>query len=119
MKIEKKIKRMFKKLKKVRYSRSIREITYENLKELIRTNNNLIIIDTRSPQEFAENRIKFAINIPVYNINREAERVIPDKNRLIVLYCQYGERSKKAYQILETKGYTNMYSLKGGIEGVI
>ena len=110
MKMEKKIKRVFKKLKGTRYSRSAREISYDS---------NLIIVDTRSPQEFAENRIKFAINIPVYNLNREAEKVLTDKNRLIVLYCQYGERSKKAYQILEEKGYTNIYSLKGGIEGIM
>jgi len=119
MKMEKKIKRMFKKLKGTRYSRSAREISYDSLKELIKTDSNLIIVDTRSPQEFAENRIKFAINIPVYNLNREAEKALTDKNRLIVLYCQYGERSKKAYQILEEKGYTNIYSLKGGIEGIM
>ncbi len=119
MRIERKLKRIFKKLKDTRYTRNIREMSYNNLKELIKTDSNMIIVDVRSPQEFAENRIKFAINIPVYDLNREASRILPDKNRLIVLYCQYGERSKKAYQILETKGYTNMYSLKGGIEGVI
>lgn len=119
MRIEKKIKKMIIKLRGTRYSRSIREISYDSLKELMKADSNLIIVDTRSPQEFSENRIKFAINIPVYNLNREAERILPDKNRLIVLYCQYGERSKKAYQILEAKGYTNIYSLKGGIESVI
>lgn len=119
MKIDARIKKMLRKLKKTRYKRSIREISYDNLKELIRTDSNLIIVDVRSPQEFAENKIKFAINIPVYDLNREAEVILPDINRLIVLYCQYGERSKKAYQILESKGYTNIYSLKGGIEGII
>lgn len=120
MKFEEKIKKVMGKLKisKTRSSTEIKEIDYERLKEEIKTNGNLSLIDIRSPQEFAENRIRFAMNIPLYDLNTHIERTIPDKNRFIVLYCEYGLRSKKAYRILEQKGYTNVYSLKGGLEGI-
>lgn len=115
MKVKEKIRKAFYKIRQTRDA-SIREISYESLKKLIKENANLEIVDIRSPQEFAENRIKFAINIPLYDLERRYKEMLPDKDKLIILYCQYGSRSKKAYQILEAKGYTNLYSLKGGIE---
>lgn len=118
MKVEDKIKKLFKKLRKTRNISSIREINYQNLKELIKTDTNINIVDIRSPQEFSENRIRYAINIPLYDLEKEAENRLPDKTSLIVLYCEHGQRSKIAYKILENKGYINIYSLKGGIESI-
>ncbi len=118
MKIERKIKKILKKLTNTRNLSNVKEISYDKLRELQKTKNNLKIIDTRSPQEFAENRIEYAINIPVYELKRKADIILKNKNELIIVYCQYGERSKKACQILEAKGYTNVYSLEGGIESI-
>lgn len=74
------------------------------------------MIDTRSPQEFAENRINGAINIPDYEILKKARCMLPNKEALIILYCQSGDRSKKAYMLLEKLGYSNLYNLKGGLD---
>jgi len=115
VKLKEKIKRTFNKIRRTRNA-NIREISYDNLKKLIREETNFEIVDIRSPQEFAENRIKFAINIPLYDLQRKCREMLPDKDKLIILYCEYGSRSKKAYQILESRGYTNLYSLKGGID---
>lgn len=115
MNIKCKIKKALNVIKQTRNT-NIREISYNSLKNLIKENTNLKIVDIRSPQEFAENRIKSAINIPLYDLERMYKTMLPNKNELIVLYCQYGSRSIKAYQMLETKGYTQLYSLNGGIE---
>ena len=80
---------------------------------MIKSEVNLVLIDTRSPQEFAENRINGAINIPDYEILKKARYLLPNKDTLIILYCQSGDRSKKAYLYLEKLGYTNIYNLKG------
>lgn len=101
-----------------RYSDGVKEIDYENLKELIKSETDIDIVDIRSPQEFEERRIKYAINIPLYDLKKKVECILQDKNKLIVLYCGCGIRSKKAYKILEQKGYTNIYSLKGGIDEI-
>ncbi len=112
------VRKLVKKLKKNRDLGTIREISYRELKELIKTNTEIEIVDIRSPQEYAENKIRFAINIPLYDLKKEASKLLKDKNKTIILYCQHGSRSKKAYEILENQGYTNLYSLRGGIEGI-
>ena len=115
-----KIKKLLKKIinVKTRNIDEVREISYEDLKYFINNNIDVQIVDIRSPKEYAEKRIKSAINIPLYDLNKEDTLMLPDKNKLIVLYCACGVRSKKAYKILEEEGYTNLYSLKDGLEGI-
>ena len=73
------------------------------------------IIDVRSPQEYREGHIDGAINLPEYNIRRNVQNILKDKNELIVLYCSVGERSKMAQSKLQRLGYTNVYTVYGGI----
>jgi len=102
--------------KKLDGTRNLKEIEYEELYKLIKSHANIKLVDVRSPQEFAENRITSAINIPLYNIRRDAVRYLPNKNDTIILYCQSGSRSKKGCAILEELGYTDLYNLKGGMD---
>lgn len=120
MKIECTLRKILNKLRinNTRNMNSVREIDYENLKELIKSDEDIKIVDIRSPQEFEERRIKYAINIPLYDLNKKSSCLLPDKDKLIVLYCGCGIRSKKAYKLLEEKGYTNLYSLEGGIDEI-
>ena len=64
------------------------------------------IVDVRSPQEYREGHIDGAINV---------QNILKDKNELIVLYCSVGERSKMAQIKLQRLGYTNVYTVYGGI----
>ena len=73
------------------------------------------IIDVRSPQEYKEGHINGAISIPDYQIKKEIEKQIPNKEELIVLYCTTGHRSQRAQQILEDLGYVNVYNVYEGI----
>lgn len=89
------------------------EISFEQLKNLV--SKGAILIDVRSPQEFNEGHLPGAINIPEYEI-RKVKNEMPKLNQQIVVYCQYGGRSREAYNMLKKIGYTNVYSLKGGLE---
>ncbi len=109
MKIKKAIKKTFKRTRNIEISRNI---DYETLCKLIKSNKNIIIVDVRSPQEFAETKINSSINLPVYDIAHNAKRVLQNKSAQIVLYCQSGERSKEAYNLLEKLGYSNLYNLE-------
>lgn len=109
MKIKKSI--IKKILKRTRNIEDVRDINYETFYKLVKSNKNIEIVDVRSPQEFAETRINSAINIPLYDLPSKARRILQDKSKLIILYCQSGERSKTAYKILEKLGYTNLYNL--------
>ena len=73
-----------------------------------------IIIDVRSPQEYREGHIDGAISIPEYDIKKEIEKIVLDKNKNIVVYCSSGGRSKKAQKILNKLGYQNVYNVYEG-----
>lgn len=96
-----------------KYARNIKEVEYKNINP-----KEYIIIDVRSRREYKEGHINGAINIPLSEINKNIEKQVPNKQRKILLYCQYGSRSKKAAYILENLGYTQIYNLKGGIENI-
>lgn len=87
------------------------------VEELIKkVNQGAILIDVRSKQEYQEGHINSAINIPDYEIERRIEKEIPKKNQLIIVYCQYGTRSRGVYIKMKKIGYTNIYNLYGGLE---
>lgn len=73
-----------------------------------------ILIDVRTPQEFASGHIPGAINISVETL---ADRLseIPE-GQPVVVYCRSGNRSASAAQILAGAGYTDIYDLGGIIE---
>ena len=75
-----------------------------------------ILIDVRSNQEYREGHIQGAINMPDFEILNRIEKEIPQKNQLIILYCQCGSRSKKATNLIKKIGYINVYNLYGGID---
>ena len=89
-------------------------INLEELKEMKKQG--AILLDVRSPQEYLEKHIREAVLIPTYELNTKVEERIKDKNKLIIVYCLSGSRSKKAIKTLKKIGYTNLYHLKDGIE---
>ena len=90
------------------------DITVEELKNKV--SQGAILIDVRSNQEYKEGHLKGAINIPEYEITNRLQREVPKKNQLIVVYCQYGGRSRNASIIIKKMGYTNVYNLYGGLD---
>ena len=90
------------------------DITVEELKTKVLQG--AILIDVRSNQEYREGHLRGAINIPDFEIAKRIQKEIPKKNQLIVLYCQYGGRSRSAMAVMKNIGYTNVYSLYGGLD---
>lgn len=67
-----------------------------------------LVIDTRTPAEFAGGHIDGAINIPYDIIGNAIERHGADKSRAIIVYCHSGMRSAAAEKTLAHAGYTNV-----------
>ena len=80
--------------------------------------NEYIIVDVRSRREFKEGHLNGAINIPLHEINKKVTEQLVNKSDKVLVYCQYGIRSKKAVEIFEDLGYTQIYNLKGGLENI-
>lgn len=92
------------------------QITAKQAKKLMNTETDYIILDTRTEEEFAESHIENAILIPHYEIADRAEKELPDKGQLILVYCRSGNRSKQASQVLAELGYTNVKEFGGIID---
>lgn len=88
-------------------------ITPAQAKELMDTEENYVILDVRTQEEYAESHLPGAILIPDYEIAETAETILKDKDQLILVYCRSGRRSKLAAQELEKLGYTNIKEFGG------
>ena len=95
--------------------------TYEQIdgakaKALMDSESGYIIIDARTQEEYDQGHIPGAILIPEYEIADRAEKELPDKNQLILVYCRSGRRSKIAAEELVKLGYTNVKEFGGIID---
>ena len=92
------------------------QITAQEAKALMDTETDYIIIDARTEEEFAQGHIANAILIPEYEVAERAEKELPNKNQLILVYCRSGRRSKIAAEELVKLGYTNVKEFGGIID---
>ena len=89
-------------------------ITKEQLNKMIETG--AILLDVRSKQEFQEGHLDNAISLPVYDIKRDYQEILPDKTKTIIVYCSTGHRSEKAQKILKKLEYEKVFNLCKGLE---
>ena len=92
------------------------QISQEEAKRIMDTEESFIIIDARTEEEFAQGHIEGAILIPEYEIASRAEKELPDQDALILVYCRSGRRSKIASEELVKLGYTNVKEFGGIID---
>ena len=92
---------------------SYRQVSMDEAIAMMEEENDYIILDVRTPEEFAEKHIPDAINIPNETIGTEVIPELPDKEQLILVYCRSGNRSKQASEKLVRLGYTNIVEFGG------
>ena len=73
---------------------------------------NTLVVDVRSPAEFAMGHVEGALNIPVEVIAPHNLAALDNKTRTIVVYCASGMRSAYARSALMQLGYSNV--INGG-----
>lgn len=78
--------------------------------------NNILLIDVRTPAEFREIHAPIAVNIPLDRLNAEQVKQAQNGNEAdpIYLICQSGNRSSRACQKLTETGISNVVSVEGG-----
>lgn len=91
-------------------------ITAEEAKEIMDTEEGYIILDVRTQEEYDEGHIPGAIVISHDEIAERAEGMLPDKDQLLLVYCRSGRRSKLAAEALVELGYTNIKEFGGIID---
>ncbi len=91
-------------------------INPDSLKTMLK-NNPGILIDVRTPEEFAEGHIAGAINIDFRDENFEKGIDSLKKDVTYEVYCRSGKRSAAAADMMTKKGFKKVYDLEGGILG--
>ena len=92
---------------------SYRQISMDEAVAMMEQESGYIILDVRTPEEFAEKHIPNAINVPNETIGTDEIPALPDKDQLIMVYCRSGRRSKEAAEKLVKLGYTNIVEFGG------
>ena len=93
-----------------------RQISQDEAKSMMTRDDGYIIVDVRRQDEYDSGHIPGAILIPNESIGTEQPEQLPDKDRIILVYCRSGRRSKEAAQKLANMGYTNVYEFGGIID---
>lgn len=90
------------------------QITVEEAKWLIDTNDKTLLVDVREDREMAVGYIRDTRFILVHLLGDEIERLSVEKDSPVIIYCSSGGNSALAALILRDIGYKNAYSLEGG-----
>ncbi len=72
------------------------------------------LIDVRTPSEVAKGAIEGSTNMNLFDDNFEAQIDKLDKNKPVYVYCASGGRSGEAMELMEKKGFKEVYNLEGG-----
>jgi rhodanese-related sulfurtransferase len=102
-------------------------IYFKEACQLMANNPNLILLDVRSPGEYADSskyltsdigRLKGAINISIDSVDKHFNDLKAYKNKTILVYCSHSQRSRLVSKFLADSGFTSVYSLNGGMTAV-
>jgi len=98
--------------------RTIESITPEEAYALIQKNKdnpNFVILDVRTPEEFANEHIENAINLDYYSETFRDDLSKLDKNKTYLIYCRSGHRSENSLNIMKELNFREVYNMLGGI----
>lgn len=97
----------------------ITEMTVDQVEQLLKEKDDVLLIDVRDADEFEKFRIEGAKHMSKGWIEAKIHTVTDSATDTIVLYCGGGNRSALAADNLQKMGYRNVYSMAGGIKGWI
>jgi len=92
----------------------VKEVTVAETRGRLKQNPEAKLIDVREDKEWDAAHAAGAIHLGKGIIERDVETTVPDKSTELILYCGGGYRSALAGDVLQTMGYTNVFSMAGG-----
>jgi rhodanese-related sulfurtransferase len=95
----------------------VTDIPQAELIQRIKANQSGLILDVRTPEEFAEGHVPGAINIPYDQLGSRLAEISSHKGKDIVLYCRSGKRAGIAANTLQTAGFSQLLHLDGDMNG--
>ena len=95
---------------------NIQYVSMNDIEKIMNENENYIILDVRTIEEYNDGHIPSAICIPNETIDENVVNKLSNKEQLILIYCRSGNRSKQATIKLKDLGYLNLIEFGGIID---
>ena len=97
----------------ITHAQAMQTISNEQLMSRIDKGTAPLILDVRSPREFADGHVPGAINIPHTALADRLKELTQHKGQDVAVYCEAGVRAAVAGEILENSGFENVLHLEG------
>ena len=97
----------------------VTEITVDQAREHLGQNPRAILVDVREDIEWANGHATQAVHLGKGILERDLEKVIPDRDAEIIMYCGGGFRSILTADVARRMGYRNVASLVGGYKALV
>ena len=97
----------------------VREISIEQARAWLLQNPKIVLLDVREDSEWNAGHAAEAIHLGKGILERDLEKMFPDPNREIIMYCGGGFRSALTAEAAQKLGYTKVFSLLGGYQALL
>lgn len=97
--------------------RGLRNLSASATNELISKDDNTLVLDVRTPQEFAAGHLKGAINVNIYDMDFADQVAELDREKTYVVHCAKNVengRSSKSMAIMQELGFNDLINMEGG-----
>jgi rhodanese-related sulfurtransferase len=93
----------------------VETVSPERASEIIDGGDGVVVLDIRTPEEFAQARLAGAVNIDFYADDFQDRLAELDKDTDYVLYCRTGNRTSTAREMMRNLGFASVHEVDGGI----
>ncbi|HEX5397892.1 MAG TPA: rhodanese-like domain-containing protein [Verrucomicrobiae bacterium] len=97
----------------------VREVSPEQAQQRLRENPKAVLLDVREDNEWQAGHAAEAVHLGKGVLERDLERLHPDPNTEIIMYCGGGYRSALTCDAAQKMGYKNVFSLAGGYRAMV
>src|SRR5438445_13306038 len=94
--------------------RQIKEVSVHDVQENLNPANGFTLLDVREGDEWEQGHLDQAVFLPRGFLEVKADKLLPDRQQPVVVYCAGGVRSALAAKTLQDLGYPRVYSMPGG-----
>ena len=107
-------------LKLVNEARSrVKEVTLDQARARLTNNPKAVLLDVREDHEWQTGHAVQAVHLGKGILERDLEKIFPDPDTEIIMYCGGGYRSALTADAAQHMGYRNVHSLIGGYKALV
>jgi rhodanese-related sulfurtransferase len=93
------------------------QISQQELLSLNDSEVEFIVLDVRTKEEYDQGHVPNAINVSHTDVKDQLNSLLAYKNKKVIVYCRSGKRAAMAERILSNSGFSDLWHLKGDMNG--